>query len=255
MVTEMRNARHLFWLSPVLLAISGLQSASAHCNMSPDLSAVVAEFDSIGTSRIDALLRFGELHDLCFGIEYVDTRLLTEPTDFHIRSMSIRQSIRSILGQERLIAIGVSNGIITISREQPPGEKKSIFDYVLPRFETRRASVQEISTALHMQLVVDLNPQATGFAGSYPAGDLKDEVGPISESNRSIRYLLDELVSLSKGGAWVARVRLRPGEDLKVAEGRRVWTVVEYGLTKTGYASILNSVARDLGPDPPAQPY
>jgi len=251
MVFEMRNVGHLLWLSPVLLAMLGPEPALASCGRSTGLTAIIAEFDSIQTSRIDALLRFGEIHNLCFGIEFVDDKLLTEPNDFHIRNMSVHESIKVILGRELMLAVEPSSGVIEIRRLESPGEKRTIFDFVLPRFDARRASVQEISEALRMQLVVDLNPQVTGFAGSYPAGDLKDKVGPISEYNRTIRYLLDELVAQSKGGAWIARVRSKAAEDLTVAERRSVWTVVEYGVPKTGYALLLNAVANDLGSDAP----
>src|SRR6266436_3355465 len=106
MVTDMRNAKRLLLFLPVLFGISGLQSASAHCDTSPDLSAVVTEFETIQTSRVAALLNFGQIHNLCFGIEYVDAKLLTEVTDFHIRNMPIRECIKSILGQERKLTIG-----------------------------------------------------------------------------------------------------------------------------------------------------
>jgi hypothetical protein len=247
----MRNTRHLFLLSSFLLAMSGPPLASAHCDTSPDLSAVVAEFDSTQISRIDALLRFGKIRNVCFGIEYIDTKLLTEPVDFHIRNMSVRDAIKRILGQERMLSVRLNNGVVEISAEELRGEGKSIFDFVLPKFEARRAPLQEISTALRMQLIVNLNPRVTGFAGNYSAGDLRDEVGPISEYNRSIRYLLDQLAAQSKGAAWIATVRWKSSGDLALAEQRPVWTVIEYGAPNTGYASLLNSIASELGPEPP----
>lgn len=241
----MRNVKHLFRLSCILLTISAAQLASARCNS--DLSTGVAEFNSIQISRIDALLRFGKQYNVCFGIEYVDMKLLTEPVDLHIRNSSVRDAIRSILGDERLLSIKLSNGIVEISGQNPRGEKKSVFDYVLPKFEARRAPLQEIVMALHMQLIVDLNPRVTGFAGNYSAGDLKDEVGPISEQNRSIRFLLDQLVAQSKGGAWIARIPWNFSGDLARIEQHPVWSVVEYNAPNAGYASLLNTIASELG--------
>lgn len=247
----MRNARHFGWLLSVLLAMMGPGRASASCGKSTDLTALVTEFDSTQASRIDALLKFGEIHNLCFGIELVDSKLLTAPTDFHIRNLSVHESIKAILGQELVLTVEPTSGVIEIRRRESPNGKRTIFDFVLPKFDARRASVQAISEALRMQLVVDLNPQVTGFAGSYPAGDLEDKVGPISEYNRTIRYLLDQLVAQSKGGAWIARVRSKAAEDLTVAERRSVWTVVEYGVPRAGYALLLTAVANDVGPDLP----
>jgi hypothetical protein len=244
----MRNAKFFLCQLALGTALFTSQRLDAHCDTSPDLSAHVAEFESLRTSRIDALLRFGESHNLCFGIEYVDDKLLSEITDVRIKNESIAGTLKSILG-ERTLNIRLSNGIIEISQEESNARTRSIFDYVLPTFEVRRATVQEISNALHMQLVVDLSPQVTGFAGHYPTGDMEDQVGPISEHNRSIRYLLDELVARSKGGAWIAQIPWKLTGDFSIPVRRRVWAIVEYGLPKTGYAQVLDSIAANLQSD------
>lgn len=245
----MRNSKQSLFPLILVIAMSGPRSAAARCDPTPDLSAIVTEFESIQKSRVEALLRFGESQSLCFALEHVDTKLLAEPADFHIRKVPIGETIISILGQERSLTIQLDNGIIDIGQGTFGAGTKNIFDYVLPRFEARRASVQEISIALHMQFVADVNPQITGFAGHYSAGDLEDQVGPLSEYNRSLRYLLNTVVLQSKGGAWIARVPLKLRGELATAERHRVWTIVQYGVPSTGYASILREIATDLESD------
>ena len=245
----MKSTNRLFCLLFVLLIAVIPMSANAHCNTTPDLSATSSEFEVGQTSRIDALLRFGEIHKLCFGIEYVDATLLTELANFHLRPVPIRDAIRSILGEQRLFAVQLSNGVIEITEKTPEGGKKSVFDYVIPKFETRRGQVQEISIGLHMQLVADLNPQITGFAGHYPTGNLKDQIGPFAEYNRTLRYLLDEITAQSTGGAWIARVPWGLRGDFAMPERHRIWTIVEYGAPSSGYAGLLRGIAAELESD------
>jgi hypothetical protein len=191
------------------------------------------------------LLQFGQDRNLCFGLEYVTPSLLFDLADLRIHDVTLRQAIELILGEPGL-EIRVDKSVIVVTRRVPAAESKNLFDYVLPRFAVTRASAQQISAALYMQLLLQLNPAITGFAGNHPAGDAEDLVGPISESNRSIRHLLNTVVSESKGGAWIARLPWSARKDLRIAERHSPWAVIEYG-AKTGYAAILYSVATDLG--------
>jgi hypothetical protein len=192
-------------------------------------------------------MRFGRERNLCFGLEYVTPSLLTGITDLRIHDVSLLRAIELILGEAEL-EIRVDNAVIVITRRVPPTERSNLFDYVLPGFTVRRGSVEEITAALYMQLRLRLNPAITGFAGHHPTGDIEDLVGPISESNRSIRYLLNTIVSESKGGVWIARIPWKLRNDLSIAERHSPWSVVEYNV-KTGYTPILDSIAADVRSD------
>jgi hypothetical protein len=241
----MKNIKQALQLFCLLAVLSTPKPICAQCGTHPNLSAPIAEFDARQVSRVEALLRLGEKHSLCFGIEYVDKALLTELTDFHLHGTNVQRALRSILGREQLVA-EVRDGVVEISQKTANPGAKNIFDKPIAEFQTRRASVQDISIALHMQLVTDLNPSIGGFAGHYSPGDLKDLVGPFAEYNRTVRYLLNQIVSQSKGGAWIARVPWRLRGDFTIPQRRRVWTIVEYGVSGTGYAGILGGIAADL---------
>jgi hypothetical protein len=214
----------------------------------PSLSARVPEFEAQQTSRIEALLRFGEANNLCFGIEYVDASLLTDPVNFKIQAGSVQQTVHSILGKGSFL-IGSHDGVIEINRPMAETKTKDIFDYVLPAFESKRGSVQEISNLLHMYLVSDLNSQTTGFAGHYFSGDLNDQVGPFRRSNSTLRYLLDAILAQSKGGAWVASIAWSLRGDFKLPEKHLIWTFVEYGIPSSNYAGTLAGIARTIEND------
>jgi hypothetical protein len=228
----------------VFLALIAARTAHAGCIRAPDLSKTVSEFRANQTSRVDALLQFGQDRNLCFGLEYVTPSLLIDLADLRIHDVTLREAIKLILGEPGL-EIRVDKSVIVVTRRVPAAENESLFDYVLPRFAATRASAQEISAALYMQLLLQLNPAITGFAGSHPAGDAEDLVGPISESNRSLRHSLDMIVSESKGGAWIARVPWKTRKDLQVAKRHSPWSVIEYGV-RTEYTAILHSLAADL---------
>lgn len=239
-----------FWRLTVLL-IAAVTPNVAHARCAgPDLSMAVPEFQALQTPRINALLQFGQTHGVCFGLEYVDLALLTQPADIHTRAGTLGEAIQSILGPERSLSMHVRESVIEVSGTPSGPPIKGIFDYVLPLFEARRASIQEISNLLGMQLVLDLKaPEAVGFAGSYPPGDTTDEVGPFMESNLALRLLLDKMLSQSKGGAWVARIRWELRGDLKIAEKRRVWTFVQYGVPTTSYVGVLANIAMEIEED------
>jgi len=220
--------------------------ARARCS-DPNLSAAVPEFQTVQSSRINALLRFGETHNLCLGVEYVNVELLTEPVQIRVPGGTVEQAIRLILGHDQQYSVEAHERVIEISRITSEPHAKNIFDYVLPDFESRRASVQELSNLLSMQLVVDLKaPEVTGFAGNYPAGDLSNEVGPFREHNRTLRSLLTAILSQTKGGAWISGIGWKLRGDFTIPEKRRIWTFVEYGVPSTGYAGILENIAAGL---------
>ena len=241
------------FLCLLFLALLAAQSAHAGCIRAPDLSTTVAEFSSSQTSRVGALIQFGERRNLCFGLEYVTPSLLTDLADLRIRDVTVLRAVELIFGEPD-IEIRLDNNVIVVTRRVPLVESKNVFDEILPRFAVRRSPVQEISAALYMQLLLNLNPAITGFAGHHSAGDARDLVGPISESNRSIRYLLNAVVSESKGGVWIARVPWKRRNDLQIAERHSLWSIIEYG-QRTDYTEILNSAAAEVSSATPVDTF
>jgi hypothetical protein len=76
------------WLVCLLSISFGPHLAHAGC-AGPNLSSQIPDFQVLQTSRINALLRFGETYHLCFGVEYVDAALLTEVTDIQVRASTV----------------------------------------------------------------------------------------------------------------------------------------------------------------------
>ena len=220
--------------------------ANATCHTSPDLSASVAAFRVQQASRIEALLRFGDENGLCFGIEEVDAALLTELADFDIKNSTVQATIKSILGPEHPITTEKHYGVIEVRPMSRRAKSRNVLDFVIPKCEANRGELQLVSWLLRIHLASELNPQIKGFGGDARAGDTGDEVGPFSERNMPIRYLLDKIVAQSRGGSWIAQVDWEKLHDFTLVQNRSAWTIVEYEGQKANYTALLNGIAAGL---------
>ena len=247
MVVEMKGVAHIGVAAFLLMSCGVQASDKTQCDASADMSAPIAEFDAKQVSPLDALLRFGAEHHLCFGIEYVDQDLLTRPADFQLRNTTVKAAVLRILDSSPALTIEQHFGVIEIRRRMADPPETSVFDHVIPKWEAPRGFVQLVSWLLYVQLSTDLNPDAKGFAVHARAGDPRDEVGPFTESNLPVRYLLDKIVAQSKGGAWIAQVSWKQIGDLALVKSRRIWTIVEYGGADADYTALLRTVAGELG--------
>jgi len=182
---------------------------------------------------------------LCFGIEKVDTTLLTKLSDFDIGKTTVEGAIRSILGSDHLVTIEQHFGIIEIIPVPRRAKSENIFDVVIPEWQAQRGNLQLVSWLLHIQLVQDLNPQIQGFGGSTGVGNTKYEVGPFSERKLPVRYLLDKIVAQSRGGAWIAQIPWKEVGNFCLLENHRAWTILEYGAPRSNYSALPSGIADD----------
>jgi hypothetical protein len=246
----MKTARETPWFAGLLLCLWFCLSASAKasCDTSVDLSTSITEFDARQVPPIGALLKLGESRNLCFGIEYVDGALLTKPADFHLQNTTLRGAIEAILRSAGPFAIEQHYGVIEVIPRVPEPKSGNIFNFVIHKWEARRAPVQLVSMTLYWQLRTELNPQITGYADHSFAGNVRDEVRPFNESNLPVKYLLDKIVAQSKGAAWIAQVHWERVGDFALLEARRdrVWTIVEYEGPEADYSGLLRDIAARL---------
>jgi len=90
--------------------------ARAACDPSPDLSRKIPNFHARQVSRIQGLLEFGAEQNLCFGIELVDTRLLTEPVDIDIADVTtVQDVITKVMGPAHTLSIKPHYWVIEVS--------------------------------------------------------------------------------------------------------------------------------------------
>ena len=246
MVTEMSVINKILVVICLVMIFGADHVVYARCSGTPDLSASVSKFEALQVSPLEALLRFGRTYDLCFGIEYVDSSFVRGKSNFTLKNTTIKEAIGTILGPIAPFSIAVQYDVIEIMPKTASKQENNLFDIVVHNWKTQRSSVQLASWLLHIQLVGDLNPQIKGFAGNYPTGDLKDEVGPFSESNQSVRELLDKIVKQSNGASWVSQIPPRINGIHALREGRRAWAVIEYQVPNTDFADAVNVLAMQI---------
>ena len=253
MATEMNKTKSALCFVFLGLGLIAPGPVYAGCSASRDLSARVLNFEARQTSAIEALIRFGEKYDLCFGIEYIDKSVLTKKSDFNIQNTTVKGAIETILGSRSSFRIERRYGVVEISPILLANQK-SLFDVVISKWMAQRGPLQMVSWLLHIRLAQDLNPQIRGFAGDAAAGNVQDEVGPFTEVNQPLRYLLDKIVAQSKGASWIAQIPPSAAGAPVFLEGRRAWTIVEYQGPTADYAGTLNAVAEQLPPLSDAKP-
>lgn len=242
----MKDINHKIFPVICLLLASGAPIVAQTRCRNPDLTASIDDFDSERTPPIEALLKLGDKHQLCFGIEYVDRALLTRPADFHLRSTTVEEAVKLILTSMPGLTIGARNGVIEISKESIE-PMPNIFDYVIARWEEPQAlPAQLVNFLLNGEVMKAVNPEMKGFAGHTGSANPSDIVGPFKEFNRSVRYLLDRVVGESTGAAWIATASWPELQNLALIEDRRMWMVVEYGGPDAQYAPLLRAIADKL---------
>jgi hypothetical protein len=229
-----------------VLCLGATARGEPACNRLVKLSQPVGEFEIRKVSRIHALLQFGKENGICFGIEYVDRGFLTELTDVELSNTTVGRAIESILGAMPALSIITRGGIVEIGRKAVSPGGGSVFDFVMPKWEAQRGPIQWVSLNLHMGLEVALDPKIKGFGGDIPGGDAKDEVGPFREYNKTIRYLLDEIVAQSKGGAWITQVPWGARRNYYLVGGHQRWTIVEYSDPNADFAALVRNMAENL---------
>jgi hypothetical protein len=225
--------------------------ARAACDITPDLSSKILEFHARQVSRIQGLLKFGAERNLCFGIQVVDTALLTERVNIEIPNpTTLKLVISEIIGAVHDVDVETHYGVIEILPTHRTNKKATIFDHVVPNWDAQRANLQVVSWLLHIEAARAFNPGTQGFAVRSAVGDSQDLVGPFKEQGLPVKYLLDKIVSQSKGGSWIAKVVGRQAEDLSILKNRSAWTVLEYQKSEREYEPLLNSIAVGLLVDP-----
>lgn len=170
------------------------------------LSRPIQHFEVGDEALLGALVRLGREYRLCFGIEFPGADLGPRARVKADRATA-EEVMRRILGSTTEYNVSASDGVILIRKK---GVKPLAWlNHRLPQFEIPRMSLMWAQTRLWMELERHLNPSDGGFAGDGPPGDPNDLVGPIHERGKTVRQLLNEIVSESKGAMLVRNNRRR----------------------------------------------
>jgi len=172
---------------------------------------------------LEALLQVGYENQVCFGIEFVEKELLSQPLQLEVESSSLGDIVGRILASAKGYVAEGKDGVVLI--QKTAAGSTQWLNLRVRNFRAPRSRVQEISNLLFMNLMIEIDPVHRGFAGNYSPGDPKELIGPFSENGKTVPQLLDLVVSSSKGGMWIANSSVR---SLTVTTEKPLWTIVEY---------------------------
>lgn len=213
----------------------------AWCGGCQPPSMMIETFRGSGSTVLESLFRLGEENHVCLGIELAGEEIARLGVKLHAEHEPALEVVRRLLETTRHYQAVEQEGVIVIQDRRVHGF--SLLDYRLHTFRVRQAPVQAVSNVLRMSLVRQLGPEVTGFAGSYRSGDVGDTVGPFAEVNRSIRDLLNLVVTGSRGGVWIAR-------GGAITEGslpeEPYWEILQFSSPREENLSRLRAVASEL---------
>ncbi len=181
----------------------------------------------IGAVRIqsktifESLVDLGLAYNVCFGVEVDNDELLRSPIDLELSDATPLTAARSALKTRSGYSVA-SDGLLSVRPiAEPP---TSWLDFKIHRFAIPgRVNVATASNALLMSLQQQVQPR-NGYAGHYRVADNTDLVGPFDEREKSVRELLDLIVTSSKGALWITT---RPYARTE-SPPELFWTMLEY---------------------------
>lgn len=232
------------WFALVLFACLLVTSLSAvaqqragGCGSPRPLSRTLHHLEIRHVTLLSALLRLGYDHGICFGIEISDSSMRVPVPKLIVEEISLGATVRKLLATAQGYEATESGSIVLIRKTRHP---PSWLDTIVPEFKLQRASVQDASNLLYMELRLLENPSMKGIAGDYPPGSFQLKIGPIAEYHKTARELLNVIVGHSPGGMWIAGTSMGPSGSL--------WRILEYSEPREQNAAILGSLVRQFEP-------
>jgi hypothetical protein len=183
------------------------------------------------------LFAFAEANRICLGIELDDNDLLQTRTDLHLSDVSGATAFKHLLGGHPRYMI-VNDGLVSI---RPTAAKTTWLDLKIHSFKIPRTDIQTANNALFLSIQQQIAPRE-GYAGHFRAGDPKDMVGPFDAKDKTVRELLNLIVTSSKGAAWVTtgpyvRTQSPPGN---------FWRIIEYSSTRQSGSVTIQDLERQI---------
>jgi hypothetical protein len=169
----------------------------------------------------ETLLDIGLATKVCFGVEINNDDLMRSPIDLELSDATpFTAAVRAL--KARPGSSVAAGGLLSV---QPKARSPaSWLEFRIHRFTVgARVNVPAASNVLFMSMRQQIKP-GEGYAGHYGVVDDTDLVGPFDEKGKTVRELLNLIVTSSKGALWVTTgpcVRKGSPPDL-------FWTILEY---------------------------
>ena len=200
-----------------------------------NLDSRVSHFAVQHRNLIDSLLMLGQQAHIPVAIEYIDQTSFKPTLSLDLRHRSVRQLLTAITrpaGYRWMLR----ESVVTVTHSGALTGRSNLLNIRVQHFKIPESTMQHAGMVLAINLYSVLNPHSGGVAGDYAGGNPKYLTGPFDLENKTVREILDRIVSQHRNGAWI--VQQPPwtmGRDL----GYGFWAIIEYDSTQSTYGNRI----------------
>jgi hypothetical protein len=223
-------------------------------------SRPVSSFKAEGLTMIDALMELARSEHVPLGIEYANPDDFVRAVNVDLGSTTLGQAFEALLPGNKSYSIRVHDGVVHLVNSAVSAKRPTLLDQVVPEFSAapdhgNPLTVVMASNLLRLNLEQLFSPKPpspssgpVGIVATLPSGLLKNEIGPLRLRNKTVRQILDRLVSEHNNSAWIILV---PPAELKhlPRHGQYwsvndLWLILEYNLSPLRWSDNLLGLLR-----------
>ena len=172
------------------------------------------EYVPAGKMVRDQLVEVAQSFHIPMGIEWLDEEDETPPPKLASEKRTLRELIKAIVDQSPRHKLVIHNGIVCIFPPAAVNRNSNFLNLRIAHYDVNNESILGANDELQLCINAKLYPHLYdgGYAGGYggPPGLMWKQNITISLENRTIREILNEVVSQSGLAMWV--VDLKPDE-------------------------------------------
>lgn len=253
----------------VAAASTGAQGPDDGCAQGKDQASLsscpVTAFRADGITMIDALMKLARAERIALGIEYANPHDLAQPVTVNLGPTTVGQAFEALLPRNKGYAVCIQDGVVHLVNRALSSRRHTLLDQVIPEFSVapdhgNPLTVVMASNQLRIELERLLGPKApsrgsgpVGMVGSLSGGLMKNQIAPLKLRNKTVRQILDRLVSEHHNAAWVVVVppsqleRLPPhGLSFNVMSFNvnDLWEILEYDVSPLRWSDSLLGLLR-----------
>src|SRR6266576_4898188 len=189
-----------------VLLISGPCLGAAQ-SARPSLTLQVTDFDSDNASPVGQRIELAQASKVPMGIEWLDVLNEKPSPPQHMRRVTLRQILYSILRQYPGYTFELNNGVIEVFATRLARDEKNFLNIRIPQFHLDRVNLYQASYELGNAIrdVVQPRPGYGGGFGQPPNPRTGFDVSNISlvTHNLAVRRVLDRIAAAQGNAVWV----------------------------------------------------
>jgi hypothetical protein len=247
----MTMRRRVWGCSVCALAVFAFPAALPRCQSGPQaapsppiLSKPVASFRVDGLELIGAIVQLAKGERIALAIEYANPDDLAQRVTVKLGPTTVGQVLDALLPRSKGYSVRVQSGVVHLLNKAVTSRRPTLLDRVIPEFSVTPHGRMQITVVMASGWLVEalerlLYPwpkspghRPMGIAGSGPVGLMQNQIGPLKLRNKTVRQILDRLVSEHHNSAWI--IVVPPDEMDRLPHNGpffydiNLWDILEY---------------------------